>query len=361
MSSLVYQPNFADITKRFDAFWNNEPLDRPLVWAEVPVDPTHPVSRADHPLTLRYFRATRGEWTEHMACIDRWLENTQFLGEAIPFYSPDFGPDQFAAFFGAPLEYSETNPETNWVEPILTTLEGYDPSLDDKNPVWRGVRNYASALAEHAKGRYLVGACDLHSNMDAMSALRYPSDLCMDLMDCPDEVERVSSAMRKFYEPIYSALYAASGFTSQTGTIGWGPFWTPGRFAVVQCDFSCMISGDDFKRHVLPGIRDEATYLDRCMYHLDGPGALRHIDDVLSVAEIDVLQWVSGAGQKPMWQWTEVLKKGLAAGKALHIYDITPEQVKVVHSELKSRRCLYQVSSSNAREVEELLKWLKKH
>jgi len=112
---------------------------------------------------------------------------------------------------------------------------------------------------------------------------------------------------------------------------------------------------------VLPGVEEEAAYLDRCMYHLDGPGALRHLDDVLSVKDIDVLQWVSGAGQKPMWQWLEVLKKGLAAGKALHIYDITPAQVKAVHSELKSRRCLYQVNAANAHEVEDLLDWLKKN
>ncbi len=361
MSSLLYQPAFNEIKMRFDALWSDEAPERPLVWAEVPKNPDQPISRADHPLTLRYYRATRGEWKEHMACIDHWLENTLFMGEAIPFYAPDFGPDQFASFFGAPLQYSDSHPETNWVESILETLEGYEPVLSEENPVWCGVRAYATALAEHAKGRYLLGACDLHSNIDAMSALRYPSNLCMDLMDCPEEVARVSAAIRKFYAPIYNALYEASRCTPETGTIGWGPFWTPGRFAVVQCDFSCMISGEDYKRHVLPGVEEEAAYLDRCMYHLDGPGALRHLDDVLSVKDIDVLQWVSGAGQKPMWQWLEVLKKGLAAGKALHIYDITPAQVKAVHSELKSRRCLYQVNAANAHEVEDLLDWLKKN
>ncbi|MEI6351369.1 MAG: hypothetical protein WCP06_09705 [Verrucomicrobiota bacterium] len=360
-NSLIYQPAFSEITARFNAFWNDEAPRRPLVWAEVPKDPSRPIARIDHPLTLRYYRATRGEWKEHMACIDQWLENTLFMGEAIPFYAPDFGPDQFAAFFGAPLLYSDANPETNWVEPILEKLEGYEPTLENSNSVWNQIRSYASALAKHAEGRYLLGACDLHSNLDALSALRHPTDLCMDLMDCPEEVARTSAAMRKFYQPIYEALYQASGFTPQTGTIGWGPFWTPGRFAVVQCDFSCMISSEDFRRHVLPGIEEEAAYLDRSMYHLDGPGALRHIEDVLSVKDLDVLQWVSGAGQKPMWQWTEVLKKGLAAGKALHIYDITPEQVKQVHSELRSRRCLYQVYAKDAQEVEELLRWLEQN
>jgi len=59
-----------------------------------------------------------------------------------------------------------------------------------------------------------------------------------------------------------------------------------------------------------------------------------------------------------MWQWTEILKKGLAAGKALYIYDITPEQVKLVHRELKSRRCVYHITAKTRSEVEELLKWL---
>jgi len=356
--SLRYQPAFSEIADRFNAFWNDEPPKRPLVWAEVPKDPLRPIARIDHPLTLRYFRATQGKWEEHMRCIDHWLENTLFLGDAIPFYAPDFGADQFAAFFGGTFHYSDTNPETNWVEPFVDSLEGFEPKLDDSNPSWQGVRGYARALAEHAKGRYLIGACDLHSNIDAMSAMRNPSNLCMDLMDWPEEVARISAAMRKIYPTVYEALYEASGFTSETGSIGWGPFWTPGRFAVVQCDFSCMISTEDFRSYALSGIEEEAAYLDRSMYHLDGPGALRHLDDVLSVKDLDVLQWVSGAGQKPMWQWLEVLKKGLASGKALHIYDITPDEVKQVHRELKSRRCLYQVNAANACEVEDLLRWL---
>ncbi|MDD5349058.1 MAG: hypothetical protein PHQ12_02485 [Chthoniobacteraceae bacterium] len=359
--TLTFQPRFELIRQQFNAFWEDEPPKRPLVWAEVPRDPARPFRESDSLQALRYFRAARGEWAEQLACVERWLESTLFLGEAIPYFAPDFGPDQFAAFLGAPLHFSETNPETNWVEPILESLEGFNPAINGGSVVWNGILEYARTVAEHARGRYLVGVCDFHSNMDAISALRSPQNLCMDLLDCPGEVARVSAALKDLYCPVYAALYGASGFNSQTGTIGWAPFWAPGRFAVVQADFSCMIGSGDFRRHVLPGIQREAASLDRSMYHLDGPDALRHLDDVLGLPEIDILQWVPGAGQKPMWQWTGVLKRGLAAGKALYIYDITPEQVKFVHRELRSRRCLYHVNASSAQEVESLLAWLEKH
>ncbi len=102
--------------------------------------------------------------------------------------------------------------------------------------------------------------------------------------------------------------------------------------------------------------------MDHCVFHLDGPDALRHIDDILAIDAIDVVQWVSGAGQKPMWQWTEVLQKIQAAGKGIQVWDITCEQVKQVHKELKPEGVVYCPQGMESRsEVDDLCEWLEQN
>ena len=46
--------------------------------------------------------------------FDRFLDTHAFLGEAMPAFRPGFGPDQMAAFLGAPLVFSREAGYTSW-------------------------------------------------------------------------------------------------------------------------------------------------------------------------------------------------------------------------------------------------------
>ena len=61
--------------------------------------------------------------------------------------------------------------------------------------------------------------------------------------------------------------------------------------------------------------------MDRCIYHLDGPQALRFLDTLLSIPEIHAIQWVPGAGQDYWAEWIHVYHRIQAANKAfcLHV------------------------------------------
>ena len=177
---------------------------------------------------------------------------------------------------------------------------------------------------------------DLHSNLDAISAIRSPQELCYDLMDEPAEVKRVLDEINQTYPVVYDRVYEA-GEMARTGSAGWAPTYCPpaeGRFAVVQCDFSCLISPDQAREFVIPSIREEVSHLGHCVYHYDGKGALGHIDDILAIPGIDVVQWVPGDGQPRTIEWMDLLKKIQAAGKGLWIYDWTPEEILERHHEL---------------------------
>jgi hypothetical protein len=355
---LSAKPDFDRATDAWDHFWAGEIVRRPIVVASVTRPGFKPVWTGGE----RYLRAVHGRHREQMDLIDRWLESTIFLAEAIPYFMPDYGPDQFAAFLGGKLVFSEESGDTNWIEPWVDDWDAVLPlELDESNPTWRGVLEYSRLLADHARGRYLVAVCDLHSNMDTLLAMRGSERLCMDLYDCPDRIEAAMLDVRKLYRPVYEALYEAGGMNAQTGSTGWTPFWTRGRFATIQCDFLCMVSPEFSRKLIIPALEEEASFLDRCVLHFDGPGALPHLDDVLAIDAIDAVQWVPGAGQKPMHEWTDVLLRCQKAGKGLQIYGVGPEQVKALHKILSPEKVAYCVGVESEDEARELTDWLEKN
>ncbi len=337
--TLTFKPDFAEARNMWNQFWNGA-NERPLIlgWnSDLPPD-------APSPGRERYFRAaSEAGQTEILHDIDATFPHMEYVGENIPFFDADLGPDQFGAILGAPLEFDREIRATNWVRPVVADLHEFhiDPDAVRRNPVFQHWLAWTRRLARHAAGRYLVGSNDLHSGLDALSAIRGPQNLCFDLCDCPEEVERVMTEIRALYVPVFEALAEAAGWTAETGGIGWIPAWTPGRFAVTQCDFGYLISPEDFRRYALPAIAEESEFLTQTAYHLDGIGNLRHLPAILSLPRVRVIQWVSGDGQKPMYEWFDVLLRIIAAGKMLQICCPTVEAVRYVHRQLNRYRGVF--------------------
>jgi len=355
---LSTKPDFERARAMWKAYWAKGVLKRPLVWATA----TRPGAKnvLDH--NRKYYHAVTAQYEKELAVIDETLANTLYLAESMPMFSPDHGPDQYATFFGGKLEFAEASPATNWVHPVIDDLEAALPlAMNETSPTWKSLMHYSRLLAEHGKGRYFVSMCDLHSNADALSALRGPQNFCMDFMDCPEAVGEAMLQVRKTYPKVHEALYQAGGMEGR-GCGGWAPFWCEGRYATIQSDFLALIGPEQGRRYVMPALEEEAEYLDHCVLHFDGPGALPHLDDVLSIKAIDVIQWVPGEGQKPMWEWMDVLKKCQKAGKGLQIYGLpNVEALKRVHKELSPEGLMYVFGGLPEAELAELLGWLEKN
>jgi hypothetical protein len=354
---LTTKPDFDQAASMWDHFWHREVLDRPLVVAEVP-RPGAPRAA----LGNGYANTLSGRCAEQLALTDQWLECTEFPAETIPWARADFGPDQFAAFLGSDLRFSPDSPETNWAVPVVEDWRDALPiRIDQGSLVWQGLRAYMGLLADHGQGRFLAGVCDLHSNADALSALRGPQRLCTDLYDRPDLVAEAMGQVRALYKPVYEALYSA-GRMEGRGTIGWAPLWCRGRFATIQCDFLALVGPEMARRLIMPALEEEASFLDHCLYHLDGPACLPHLDDLLAIPRIDAIQWVSGAGRKPMYEWLDVLRKCQRAGKGLQLHGIPDvEIVRRLSRELEPGGVVYCLDGCARDDVLRLLDWLRRN
>ena len=87
------------------------------------------------------------------------------------------------------------------------------------------------------------------------------------------------------------------------------------------------MSPDNFTEFIEEELRKQAKGLDHVLYHLDGPDAIKHLDSLMKVDEIDALQWTSGdhGPDGTMEEWYQIYDKAVEAGKSLWIKVYTGE------------------------------------
>ena len=323
---LEYKPDFSRAQRYWDALWNRDIIDRPCTLVTVP----------RHGDASKYSRiiAADDDFEDILAECDAYLESHLFLGEAMPCFRPGFGPDQMAGFVGAPLVINKGSSTTSWSEKIVTDWEEFLPlSIEDDNIYCRRMKEFHEAAEERITGRCLLCEIDLHSNIDLLEGLRGAQNLMFDMIDSPDIILEALSQAHDIYRQISEEFYRY-GSKAVLGTTSALPMYDRGRYNRIQADYIALLSPDLFRRFVLPFIEAEAEYLDRSCFHLDGPDALKHLDDILAVPELDAVQWVSGAGSKPQIEWPDVLHRVQAAGKII-ILHLSASDVKRIHGEYK--------------------------
>jgi len=330
MRSYLEEVNFPLIQQRFDAFWQREvPDGRPLIAISAPTkDPRPP----DFPVPERL----QDRWLDIEYILNRAehrFQNTVFLGDSIPSFFPNIGPDSFAAYLGGELRFLDEG--TSWVVPFVDDLSGYEPVFDRENKWWRFMMELIEAACEVGKGRFLVGIPDMHGGGDALAAVRHPDKLALDLYDRPEHVRRIMLRLTDIYREMYDA-YREKTACVQEGTTTWLPAYSRGKYCALQNDFSGLVSPEMFRRFFLDDIRQLAEYLDNAIYHLDGPMALGNLDYLLEIESLDGIQWVPGAAARPMSRWVDVCARVLDAGKCLQI-SCTPQEVEFLLSELDHR------------------------
>ena len=200
---------------------------------------------------------------------------------------------------------------------------------------------------------------DIGGPTDILSHLRGPDKLCLDLLERPESVVRARKEVTKIWFQVYNELFDIVNEDLE-GSCSWMGIWHPGRTYPLQCDFCCMISPKMFEDYVLPELVEQARGLDNVIYHLDGPGAIKHLDALLATPEIDGIQWIEGAGQKSAVHWMPLLKKIQKAGKLLNCW-ASHEEALIALEELSPQGLSLHIPGYESREgVDELVKHARK-
>ena len=311
MSGLRYREDMEEVRDRLRTWWNGGDIGRPAMLLSAPrATPLEDIPIMPEPEGwLTHYSTSNFEYRVNLS--ERACVNTHYLGEAVPNVSPDLAPNCLALYLGCK---GVEQLGTVWCEPVIQDPETARFEFDPANFYWDFTLRLAKEQLRLGEGKFLASFPDLIEGLDTLAAMRGTQALLVDLVERPEWVHHALHEITQRYFDHYDRLYEMIK-DKRGGSHFWA--WAPGRMTKLQCDFSAMISPEMFEAFMVPVFIEMTEQLDYCMYHWDGPGAIRHHDHLLSIPGITMIQWTPGAGVEPVMdrKWWPLYHKTIDAGK----------------------------------------------
>jgi len=353
------KPDFEMTLQRMEAFWHCQVLDRPVVSFTLLKPPSEQA-----PLPPSHYAGPAERWMDSSYQVElalATLANQYYPGDTLPVAWPNLGPEVFAALYGCPLEFGDYG--TSWTTPILPDWSQAPAlRLDWESPYLKKLEEMTGDLLEAGRGRFIVGMTDWHPGGDCLAAFRDPQNLAVDLLEHPAEVKALLEQVEQDYFAVYDHFYYRLCQAGQPIT-AWINLACPGKFYIPSNDFSGMISKAMFAEFFLPGIQRECQFLDHSIYHLDGPVAVRHLDLLLGIPELDAIQFVPTVSDAAFARWAPLYKRIQQGGKGVHFTCEFDELGQVMEALSPKGLYLYVKDAPSLPDVEnvlqELVRWSK--
>ena len=318
---------------RLSALWENELVDRACI--AIPVtdgDAYEPITTMADNLSQKELKMSYTDPYYISEHFRNKMLHTRYMGDALPCIFPNFGTNGFVQYAGAQPVYK---PDTIWYAPILD--EPNESLIAYHEDVFNEHMQIIHKLVELSKDEYFISMPDHCGILDGLAVLRGTEEFLYDMMEEPDFVKKglrkLIDIQRKVIPGFYDAIYK----NNKNGiTHAWMHLWSEKRIMQVQCDLSVMISPDYYKEFVLPELEASTEWADYMVYHLDGQEQIRHLDYILSVDAIKMIQWTPVAGQPPTTTFIPVLQRIQKAGKGL-VLILEPWEVEIVMDQLSSK------------------------
>lgn len=345
---MLYKEDWPQARERLCAFWARSALDRPALQVTAPR--RKPIPGPEHPpvpddLVRRW---TDPEYV--VSATDYWFRHTYFGGEAIPSHFVNLGPGIMATYIGSEPTF---HPGTVWFGPVNYN---YDRPLqmDENNRWWQVTLRLTRISSEFFEGKGMTAITDLGGGSDILASLRTTEGLLLDMVENPAPIRAAMLEIAGIWMDCYRRLFAITSAHFE-GSVQWLGVWAPGKMYNIQSDFCCMVSPRMFEEFIAPELETLCAFLDYSLYHLDGPGAIHHLDRILAIPDLDGIQWTPGDGSPPVTEWIPMLKKIQKAGKCLHLHG-SPAHAERVLRALKPEGLMYRTWCSSQDEAEELIR-----
>lgn len=356
---LVTKQDWSQAEERMRAWWQGEIVDRPVVQVKAP---RAGLNRAyleslTRPIGLPPDRI-HSWYTDPDQVIPRCeklVDSIFWGGEAFPVVFPVSISlvAITAAYLGCPYHVHPTS-HTGWAAPIIDDWNNR-PRLDfdPDNEWWRISHTLLDAAAQAAPSRFYVGVPDLNAPTEIVALLRDTQRLAIDLLENPELVQQAFAEANVAWLRYWQA---ANGAIHQwiDGYFYWMGIWSDRPSVDLQCDFNIMISSQMFDEFFLPHLEEQTRWVERTIFHLDGPGAIRHLDSLLSLPRLGGIQWVPGDGKPSMSKWLPLLRRIQSKGRLL-VLACEPWEVEVLLSELEPEGLLLSTTCDSEQEAKDLL------
>ena len=342
------------IRETYTAYWDGS-IDRAVAGVAVREKPPCREISPDHLLTQKNCNRFDLSPDAIADAIEANLSQYRFYGDAFPMFNMDcFGPGVAAAFLGADVDNKTGNV---WFHPhTLRSAADLHFEYNPDNPWLLRVKEIYRRTRDRFEGNILMGMTDLGGVLDILSVFRPGENLLFDLYDEPQEVKRLIGEIESLWMRFYWELHEEIGFAYTD----WSNLYSETPSYIIQSDFTYMISPSMFEEFALPTLRKNCRELDRTIYHLDGPGELPHLELLLSIPELNAIQWIPGEGNPPCDSYIDVYRKIRDAGKRIQLPWCGFEKMDLVAKRLGSAAGLFHpIQYFEAADKDYALRWLR--
>jgi len=328
----VLKEDISDAKNRLEAWWDHEIIDRPVISYYFPHNEGSIAGLID--LIFFNFKLAKNPDTidDIITDFEQRVNSLAYGGESVPSFIPYYGAGIMAAVFGVIPKFQTG---TMWFNrptspnDIVALLE--DVKLNANNPWYSRLLRVTEYAAHHSQNNYQVSMTDLGGILDVLSSFLGPREIILTMKRRPDIIDTCKAILLEKTLKVYDDLQNIINKYND-GCNAWMNVWSKKRWYPIQCDFCAMLNPTWFKRFALPDIIAQAVHMDYSIYHLDGPNALNHLDDILSIQELTGIQWVPGDGREPMGhkKWYPIYKKIQAAGKNI-VSTVSPSLLSTMY------------------------------
>ena len=350
---LENMPQADEAMDRVLSWYNGDPVDRP----PVRFSEHNGRHNIDLKSIIAQYDSTKDFWFDsdmQLKMFTDGIEGKRIYGETFPVYYPNLGPSLLASYYGVPLEYAEV---TSWAKHTVDDFSEWDVDdlqLDRQCENWKKIDEMSLQALDASKDRFFVGYPDLHPGLDFIADFTGVENLCMALCEEPDKVKRI---LQKVCDDFFDVFYYYDRLLEGQPSVSWLGIPFEGTMHIPSSDFSAMLSTELFEEFALPITRRETDEFDYNIFHVDGPGLVRHIDKILEIDKIKAIQLVQGVGDdEPIMQWIPFIEKVVAKGKGV-IVGLQKEELKDFAANI-SPKGLYITLAADNEEQEDIVRFL---
>ena len=283
--------------------------------------------------------------------LDWYVAHSSLKADILPVANTQLGPGSLAAILGGVFEGGE---DTIWIHPDPNYTD--DITFDPNHPNWLLHKELLRACKQKAQGHYYVGMPDLMEGLDVLAAIKGTDKVLLDTVIQPEILERQMQQINDIYFRVFNELYDIIREGDEMAFCYFSS-WAPGKMSKLQSDISTMISVDDYRRFVQPFIREQCQKIDYTLYHLDGVGAMHHLDALLEIDELNAIQWTPGVGepQGGSPKWYDLYRKILAGGKSIMACWVTLDELRPLLDNIGGEGVHIEMDFHHEDEVEQAL------
>ena len=284
--------------------------------------------------------------------LDWYVAHSSLMADMLPVANTQLGPGSLAAILGGVFEGGE---DTIWIHPNPNYTD--DIVFNPQHPNYLLHKELLKACKAKAQGHYYVGMPDLMEGLDVLAAIKGTDKVLLDTVMQPEVLEHQMQQINDIYFKVFDELYDIIREGDEMAFCYFSS-WAPGKMSKLQSDISTMISVDDYRRFVQPFIREQCQKIDYTLYHLDGVGAMHHLDALLEIKELNAIQWTPGVGepQGGSPKWYDLYKKILAGGKSIMACWVTLDELRPLLDNIGGDGVHLEMDFHNEREVEQAMK-----